>query len=62
MQWWHLNPVVAGAITEPGIVIYRFGAPLFYANANPFSEEVRNAGRFSAQTIALVDRRCRGYH
>jgi len=38
---WHLNPVVAGAITEPGMVIYRFGAPLFYANANPFSEEVR---------------------
>jgi MFS superfamily sulfate permease-like transporter len=38
---WHLNPVVAGAITEPGMVIYRFGAPLFYANANPFSEQVR---------------------
>jgi sulfate permease, SulP family len=37
---WHLNPVVAGAITEPGMVIYRFGAPLFYANANSFSEEV----------------------
>ena len=38
---WHLNPVVPGAITEPGVVIYRFGAPLFYANANRFSEEVR---------------------
>ena len=38
---WHLNPVVPGAITEPGLVIYRFGAPLFYANANRFSEEVR---------------------
>jgi sulfate permease, SulP family len=38
---WHLNPVVAGAITEPGMVIYRFGAPLFYANANSFAEEVR---------------------
>jgi MFS superfamily sulfate permease-like transporter len=23
------------------MVIYRFGAPLFYANATPFSEEVR---------------------
>jgi MFS superfamily sulfate permease-like transporter len=33
--------VVPGAITEPGIVCYRFGAPLFYANANRFSEEVR---------------------
>ena len=38
---WSLNPVVPGAITEPGLVIYRFGAPLFYANANRFSEEVR---------------------
>jgi SulP family sulfate permease len=38
---WHLKPVVPGAVTEPGIVIYRFGAPLFYANANRFSEEVR---------------------
>ena len=38
---WILNPVVPGAETEPGLVVYRFGAPLFYANANFFSEEVR---------------------
>jgi len=38
---WHLNPVTPGAVSEPGLVIYRFGAPLFYANANRFSEEVR---------------------
>ena len=38
---WRLHPVVPGAITEPGLVIYRFGAPLFYANANRFSEEVQ---------------------
>jgi MFS superfamily sulfate permease-like transporter len=38
---WTLNPVVPGAITDPGLVCYRFGAPLFYANANRFSEEVR---------------------
>jgi SulP family sulfate permease len=38
---WHLEPVVPGALTEPGMIIYRFGAPLFYANANRFSEEVR---------------------
>jgi SulP family sulfate permease len=38
---WELNPVVPGAITKPGVVIYRFGAPLFYANANRFSQEVR---------------------
>ena len=38
---WHLGPVVPGAITEPGLVLYRFGAPLYYANANRFSEETR---------------------
>jgi high affinity sulfate transporter 1 len=38
---WELDPVVPGAITEPGLIVYRFGAPLFYANANRFSEEVR---------------------
>jgi sulfate permease, SulP family len=38
---WELHPVVPGAITEPGIVVYRFGAPLFYANVNHFSDDVR---------------------
>ena len=37
---WDLNPVAPGAITEPGLVMYRFEAELFYANANRFSEEV----------------------
>jgi SulP family sulfate permease len=37
---WQLNPVVPGAITEPGLVIYRFGAALFYANAGRFAEEI----------------------
>jgi high affinity sulfate transporter 1 len=37
---WQLNPVVRGAVTEPGLVIYRFGAPLFYANAGRFAEEI----------------------
>ncbi len=38
---WQLNPVVPGAVTEPGLVIYRFGAALFYANAGRFSEEIQ---------------------
>ena len=38
---WHLVPAVPGAITEPGLVIYRFGAALFYANAGLFAEEIR---------------------
>jgi MFS superfamily sulfate permease-like transporter len=39
---WRVTPVVPGAATEPGLVIYRFAAPLFYANANRFSEEIRS--------------------
>jgi SulP family sulfate permease len=38
---WQLDPVVPGAVTEPGIVLYRFSAPLYYANANRFSQETR---------------------
>ena len=37
---WRLTPAIPGAITQPGLVIYRFGASLFYANANLFSEEI----------------------
>jgi MFS superfamily sulfate permease-like transporter len=37
---WNLNPVAPGAMTEPGLVLYHFGATLFYANANRFAEEV----------------------
>jgi SulP family sulfate permease len=39
---WKLIPAVPGAITEPGLAIYRFGAPLFYANAGRFSDEIRD--------------------
>lgn len=39
---WQLNPVMEGAVTEPGLVMYRFEAELFYANVNRFSEEVRS--------------------
>ncbi len=38
---WQLTPVVAGAVTEPGLVIYRFGATLFYANVGLFANEIR---------------------
>ena len=38
-------PAEPGALTEPGLVVYRFGVGLFYANAARFTEEA----------IALVD-------
>jgi MFS superfamily sulfate permease-like transporter len=37
---WDLDPVAPGKMTEPGLVLYHFGAALFYANANRFAEEV----------------------
>jgi sulfate permease, SulP family len=37
---WDLKPVTSGAMTKPGLVMYRFGAALFYANAYRFAEEV----------------------
>ena len=51
---WRMKPVVAGATTEPGMVIYRFGAPLFYANANHFSEEVRMLATTAAPPMHWV--------
>jgi sulfate permease, SulP family len=37
---WNLNPVLPGVKTEPGLIMYRFGATLFYANVNRFADEV----------------------
>jgi sulfate permease, SulP family len=37
---WKLLPVAPDVETEPGLVLYRFGAELFYANAGRFLEEV----------------------
>ena len=54
---WKVDPVAAGAVTEPGLVLYRFGSSLFYANANRFAEELlRLAGpRPSAVRWIIVD-------
>jgi len=37
---WKLVPATPNVVTEPGLVLYRFGAELFYANAPRFLEEV----------------------
>ena len=37
---WKMVPVGPGVVTEPGLVLYRFGAALFYANAGRFLEEL----------------------
>ena len=38
---WVPGPVTPGAVTEPGLIVYRFGADLFYANQLRFCDEVR---------------------
>ena len=34
-------PATPGKVTAPGLIVYRFGADLFYANQNRFADEVR---------------------
>jgi high affinity sulfate transporter 1 len=41
VEKWRIERVNSDAFIEPGIVMYWFGAELFYANANHFSEEIR---------------------
>ena len=38
---WLPVPAVPGIETEPGLIVYRFGADLFYANETRFADEVR---------------------
>jgi len=49
-----------GKETEPGLIVYRFGSDLFYANAHRFTEEVRalvaTRRRRSAGSSSMQDR------
>ena len=38
---WVAVPAQPGKVTVPGLIVYRFGADLFYANQNRFTDEVR---------------------
>jgi sulfate permease, SulP family len=51
---WNLLPVAPGVCTEPGLAIYRFGATLFYANANQFSEELQTLTRKSSSPLRWI--------
>ena len=37
---WQPAPVRPGARTEPGLVIYRFGTSLYYANASRLTDDI----------------------
>jgi SulP family sulfate permease len=38
---WVPVPATPGKETEPGLIVYRFGSDIFYANHNRFADEVR---------------------
>jgi SulP family sulfate permease len=38
---WRPKPAVPGALSGPGLVVFQFGADLFYANAGRFADKVR---------------------
>ena len=38
---WEPAPARPGLQTEPGLIVYRYGADLFYANADRFADQVR---------------------
>ena len=48
---WRLEAATPGRMIEPGLVLYWFGAELFYANAGHFASEVR---RLVAESPAPV--------
>ncbi len=39
---WVSVAAIPGKVTEPGLIVYRFGADLFYANEKRFVDEVRS--------------------
>ena len=51
---WELRSPTLGKITEPGLVVYRFGAALFYANASRFAAEVRNLAQGNRPPLRCV--------
>ncbi len=53
MHWKHIPPT-PGAMTEPGLAIYSFGAPLFYANAGRFAQEIRTIVRGEPSPVRWV--------
>ncbi len=51
---WDPTPVTDGAQTAPGLIVYRFGAGLFYANTQRFAREVRHLVRAAPDPVRCV--------
>ena len=50
-EHWRMERVAPGKFAEPGLIMYWFGADLFYANAGLFSEEVLRLVRESPSPV-----------
>ena len=48
---WVPVPAVPGVETEPGLLVYRFGSDLFYANEDRFADEVRELLRHAPSPV-----------
>jgi len=48
---WIPVPAAPGKTTEPGLIVYSFGADLFYANANHFADDMRALVQHAPQPV-----------
>ncbi len=48
---WEPVPAAPGLQTAPGLIVYRYGADLFYANADHFADEVRELVEKAPQPV-----------
>jgi MFS superfamily sulfate permease-like transporter len=51
---WRMEEVTTDAFIEPGMIMYWFGADLFYANANSFSRQLRSLASETKPTLAWL--------
>lgn len=51
---WRPTPAVPGARSAPGLVIFQFGADLFYANAGRFAADLRELVEVAATPVRCV--------
>ena len=47
-------PVTAGVRSEPGLVVFRYDAPLFYANANSFVDDIQHVVETAPEPVRWV--------
>jgi MFS superfamily sulfate permease-like transporter len=48
---WTFDTLESGRQARPGLLIYRFGASLYYANGNRFAEEVRDLLKAASPSV-----------